>query len=134
MTQLQEAMAEVDRNPGVGGAGEPFEKRHERPKLVAAETQTPEIAEIVASRAAKVAERRAHALSALSLAMEAGNHPRHCWSPAAATMAWTMAEILIAVMDSPPVELPAPLRQASAAPHNERAQAVAKAMAGDDAA
>lgn len=134
MTQLQEAMAAVDRNPAIGGAGEPFEKRHERPKIVPPPAESSEIGEIVVSRAAKIAERRAHALSALSLAMEAGGHPRHCWGPAAATMAWTMAEILIAVMDSPPVELPAPLRQTSAAPHTEQAQAVAKAMSGGEAA
>lgn len=134
MNDLSAAMKRVD---AIGGAGldfvqdRPAPLRPRLPHPVRPDSNSVEAEAIL--RASLVAERRADALRVVSRAMDAKGHDLTSWRPADATMAWSIAEMLIEVMDAQEVDLPPPFHAASAPSDISRAAAVARAVEGDGA-
>ena len=80
----------------------------------------------------RAATLRGYASTLVSLAKEAGGHdPRHITAFDQLT-AENIGALLVAVMDSTAVDLPAAFRQASAPADLDRAAAVAKSLAGGE--
>jgi hypothetical protein len=129
MNDLSAAMKRVD---AIGGAGldfvqdRPAPLRPRLPHPVRPDSNSVEAEAIL--RASLVAERRADALRVVSRAIDAKGHDLTSWRPADATMAWSIAKMLIEVMDAEEVDLPPPYHAASASVDLACAAAVAKAI------
>ena len=140
MNDLQAAMQRVDndRTEAIGGAGAPLGESR-RPKIAVvqdAPAASPDpidaLAAESASRGLRAATLRGMAATAVSLAKEAGGQdPRH-FTPFDQLTAENIGNLLTAVMDARPVEMPAGFRAASAVVDLDRAAAVAKALGGGE--
>lgn len=134
----ESAVEIAKRTEAVGGAGAPFEPRRAKVFTIAPDNDPPpietEISTMGGTRAAAVAVCRARAMTAVALTMaEAGQDPR-CWRPYDATTAFTVADMLLAVMDAKKVILPVEYRQGSTAGEIAKADKVANAASGGEAA